>query len=319
MSLEELRAQVEADETPTEEAQPTEAVVEATEEEESTDFELELEGEPEPSQQRKPSAEEALIHKLTKAKKRAKSAEEEKDVLLKRVEELEKRLAAPQQEPQRPPVGNVAEPKMPDIYDPGIDGDRAKYDQAVKKFLADYTKYQGRHSEAEQAQADYKQIIKAKTETLAKRAATFATENKVSIDRVAEALELATADIDAAVNLDGALAHLLDTVGDGSERIAYYLGTNESARSQIKAMLKDDPTGLKAIAHMTRLSEKLKPKQRKQLSKAPEPDQPLQGDAISSMSASQLQSEWDRTDGKDFEKLRKLRQKARELGVTLKT
>lgn len=325
MSLEELRAQVEA-----EEAEATEEVVEEqaeseqeeaeteteqTEEAElSDDFELELEGEPEPDQQKKPSAEEALLHKLTKAKKRAKAAEDEKDVLLKRIEDLEKRLTQPA---QPVPTSHAGEPKFPDMYDAGIDGDRGKYSKAVAKYLADMSQYNSRHAEAEQAQATQKQRMEDVTKRLAVRAAKFATDNKVNIDRVADALNVATDAIDSAVNLDGALAWLLDSVGDGGERVGYHLGTNENARTQLIGLLKDDPSGIKAAAHMARLADKLKPKQSRQISKAPEPDQPVKGDSsASTATAKKLQAAYDKET--DFGKLVKIREQADRLGVKLK-
>lgn len=321
MSLEALRAQVEADETKQESEPETDLldVVEESEQaeeaaevaEESDDFELELAGEPEPQQQ-KPSAEEALIHKLTKERKKAKAVKDENEDLKRRLEALESRTA----QPIAAPVTSAREPTMPDMYDPGIDGDRAKYDAAVKKFLHDMTAYNNRHSEADDAQAKYKQRVEGMTKNLAIRAAKFATENKVNVDRVATALERATDEIDAHVNIPGALAYLLDSVGDGSERIAYYIGTNESALSKVKALLKEDPNGLKAIAHMTRLATELKPKTRKEISNAPEPDQSLKGDKVGSATAKKIQELWDKAKSPD--EMMKIRKRARELGVELK-
>lgn len=319
MSLDELRAQVEAEEQAPaeiveEQAEQVEAEAEQPEEvEESTDFELALEGEPEPDQQKKPSAEEALLHKLTKQKKRAQAAESEVETLRKEIEALKQSIS----QPQPMPTAHAGEPKFPDLYDPGIDGDRNKYSNAVAKYLADVNQYNSRHSEAETAQANYKQRIEGMTKSLATRAAKFAAEHKVSVDRVAEALERATGDIDSTTGIDGALAYLLDSVGDGSERVAYYIGTNEVAMSQVKAMLKEDPNGLKAIAHMTRLAEKLKPKTTKRISAAPEPDQPVNGDKAASVSAKALQDQFDKET--DFGKLLEIRKKAKALGVALKT
>lgn len=323
MSLEELRAQVEAEENQPEQeaeaieleetAEESEGEAPAQEEPDADDFELELAGEPEPQQQ-KPSAEEALIHKLTKERKKAKVVKDENDSLRQEIAEL-KALVKGVQQPV--PVSHAGQPKFPDLYDAGIDGDRSKYNDAVAKYLADLNQYNNRHSEADNAQAKHKQRVEDLTKNLAIRAAKFATDNKVNVDRVASALERATDEIDGSVGLHGALAYLLDSVGDGSERVAYYIGTNEAAMSQVKGMLKEDPNGLKAIAHMTRLAEKLKPKHSKQISKAPEPDQPLKGDQISGTSAKKLQDLWDKA--KTTEDMMKIRKRARELGVDLKT
>lgn len=326
MSLEELRAQVEAEETQAteqpevqeteQEEQPESEAEESEKAEESTDFELELEGEPEPTQQ-KLTTEEILQFKLSRKAKQAAKAKQEATDAKSEVESLRQEIATLKKIISKPePVTSAAEPVMPDLYDPGIEGDRKKYDAAVKKFLTDMQSYNNRHNEADKVQADYKQRIDGMTKNLAVRAAKFATEHKVNVDRVASALETATGDIDASTGIDGSMAYLLDSVGDGSERVAYYIGTNETARAQIKAMLKEDPNGLKAIAHMTRLAEKLKPKPSKSISKAPEPDQPLRGDSVATATAAKLQAMYDKES--DFSKLRAIRKRAEELGYKLK-
>ena len=329
MSLEELRAQVAAEEAGESEVKAVEPEVELEEEEPeevesepgeteetvelSEDFELELEGEP--VSQQEPTPEEALIHKLSKERRKRKEEQSENEQLKKRLEELEKRLTQPAQQVKQPTQSHAGEPTFPDMYDPGIEGDRKKYDAAVKKYFADMEAYRNRHSEADKANADFRAQLDAMTKNLAVNAAKFATDNKVSVDRVANALNTATDDVDAATGIDGSFAYLLDSVGEGSERVAYYIGTNQAGRDQLKKLLEDDPKGLKAIAHMTRLAEKLKPKQAKQVSKAPEPDQSLKGDAVESASAKQLQKEFD--SATKFDDLMRIRKKAKELGVKL--
>lgn len=334
MSLEELRAEANAEETPeaeepereeqpeaeeTQEAEGEQPEQEETGEgEESDDFELELDGEPEPDRQ-KPDPEQALIHKLTKTRKRAQSAESEVDQLKEQVKKLTEAMQGGQQ-PAQPQASqqSAAEPKFPDLYDSGIDGDRNKYDQAVKQYFNSLRSYEQRHNQAEEQQQKHRQRIKEQTEALAKRAAKFSKDHKVSVDRVSNALEKATDEVDETTGIEGSLAYLLDSVGEGSERVAYHLGTNSGAMSQVKGMLQEDPSGLKAIAHMTRMAEKLRPKHSQKLSKAPEPDQPIEGDSSKgSASARKVQDEWEKADTPN--KMLKARQKARELGVKLDT
>lgn len=287
---------------------------EEAEAEPSEDFELELDGEPEPGQQ-KPSAEDALVHKLTKQRKRAKEAESQVEKLERQVQELTTMLKGGQvQQPQPVAQNNAKEPQFPDMYDPGIDGDRQKYDAAVKKYFADIQSYQQRNSEAANQQEQYQKAMEEKTSNLAKRAAKFMQENKISESRVITALEKATSEVDQATGIDGALAYLLDSVGDGGERAAYYIGTNDAAMAKVKQLLKEDPSGLKALPQLTRWSEQLKPKHSKQTSKAPPPDEPLKGDG-STVSSKRLQDMYDKES--DPNKLMELRKKARERGVKL--
>lgn len=333
MSLEELRAQAEQEDEQQEEGQSEAEATEEPEEtaeseeeaegeteqpEESDDLELELDGEPEPDQQ-KPSAEEALVHKLTKQRKKRQEVEGENETLKQRLEALEKQLHGGQQSaPAAPPQGDAAEPKIPDLYDDGIDGDRQKYDKAMKDFFVRYQQYQNRHQQAEQQQEQYQEQVKKRTQALAERAAKFSKDNNVNVDRVANALDKATSEIDEATGIDGALTTLLDSVGDGSEKVAYYIGTNEGAMAKVKQLLQEDPNGFKAIAYMTRQAEKLRPKHTKQVSKAPEPDEPLKGDSSKgSAQSNKVQAMWDKADTP--QKMMEARKKARELGVKLDT
>lgn len=332
MSLEELRAQIAAEEAESDEqtleveeteeeeteddadneAESEESEVES---EESGDFELEIEGEEQPQG---PTAEEALIHKLNKQRKRAKNAEDENTSLKKRIEDLEKRLT--QTSTPQPAQQSAAMPVLvlPDLYDSGIDGNRDKYNQAVNKAMMDYEAakdaYKNRHASAEQAQADQTKRMEEITGKLATSVAKFARENKISDDRVINALTTATDEIDAVTGLDGSMAHLLDSLDSGAERAAYYIGTNEAARERLKSILQTDKTGLKAVAYLSSIASKVKPKQ-KILSKAPEPDTAIKGDAVDSATAKQIQSMWDKET--DTTKLLKIKQRARELGVKL--
>lgn len=330
MSLEELRAKAESEEEVTEEVTPeveeedeptpeeeegssTDAAEDEPEPEPSEDFELELDGEPEPGQQ-KPNAEQALVHKLTKQRKRRQEAETEAEKLRRELDELKARISGgqqPSQPAQQQPQGT---PKFPDYYAPGIDGDPEKYDRAVKQFLADMESHKHSESQRNSQQEEYQRQIEEKTLSLATRAAAFGKEHKISNDRLVSAIERATGEIDSAAKVDGALAHLLDSVGDGGERVAYYIGTNDNAMSKVKELLSGDPSGLKAIAHMTRLAYQLKPKHAKRISAAPSPDEPLKGDG-SPASAKRLQEQYDKAT--EPGELLKLRQKARELGVKL--
>ena len=335
MSLEQLRAQAEAEEEtkveqpeaeepeqPEEEPEQEESEEpEAEEAEESEDFELELEGEPEPDQQKYDPVE-VLQHKLSRERKKKRKVKEESEEKIAALEDQLRQLTQMLQGGQQPQQAapqrqSAAEPVFPDMYDDGINGDRQKYDAAVKKYFADMESYQARHREAEQAQNQNRERFESMTKELAGRAAKFASENKVSVDRVADALDKATSEVDEATGIDGALAYLLDSVGDGSERVAYYIGTNNGAMSQIKGLLRDDPQGFKAIAHMTRLAEKLRPKHSRKVSKAPEPDQPLRGDKTVTGSAvkKKLQAKLDKA--KTGKEMQEVYREARRAGVQL--
>lgn len=329
MSLEDLRRQAEAEEATTEEVeQPEEEETEEVEgeepeadteeseaeqdaEEASDDFELELDGEPEPGQQ-KPSPEEALVYKLTKQKQKTREYKSELEELKAEIQALKTGQQAPQAQtkPQQP----LEEyPPIPVMYENGIETPE-QYQKAFKKWWADREAIDKRNAQRSETENQFKRQTEEVTRRLAERVGKFATEHKIKDERVISAIERATSEIDGATKIEGALAYLLDAVGDGSERVAYYIGTNDTAMNKVKGLLQEDPTGLRASAYMARLVGQLKPNQRTKTSKAPPPDQPIKGDG-SSASAKAIQDRYSKT--KDPQEMLRLRKKARELGVKL--
>lgn len=334
MSLEDLKAQAEAEEEVTEEAEEPETQDEPEEEEAedaeteegssdeeegdeaeeaetSEDFELELDGEPEPGQQ-KPSPEDALVYKLTKQKAKAKEYKTELEELKAELAALKAGTRQPQTQ-SRPQQPAQQYPPVPVLYEDGIDT-KEQYTQAYQRWMADCKAIDQRNAEADQQKSEYKRQMEEMTHNLAKRLGKFATEHKIKDERVISAAERATSEIDGATKIDGSLAYLLDSVGDGGERVAYYIGTNDTAMTKVKGLLQQDSTGMKAIAEMTRMAERLKPKHSSRTSKAPAPDRPVKGDG-SSAGAKALQGKYDKTT--DPTELMRLRKKARELGVKL--
>lgn len=324
MSLNELRAEaekieelaeveeLELQDEPLDEGSSEDEGTETEESAESEDFELELDGESEPDQQ-KPNAEQALVHKLTKQRKKRQEAESEVAELRRQLDELKSGKSAQPTQTQSQ-AADIDLPRVPDMYDKGIDGDHAKYDKALKAWFRAMREAENAQTQKGQQTEQQRAKLEEKTLNLAKRTAKFMQENKISESRVISAIERATSEVDAATKVDGALAHLLDSVGDGGERVAYYIGTNEAALERVKASLAADPSGFKTIAMMTRMVSELKPKHSQKTSKAPTPDEPLRGDG-SPVSAKRLQEKYDKATNPN--ELFKLRQEAKKLGVKL--
>lgn len=282
-----------------------------TESEASEDFELELDGEPEPGQQ-KPSPEEALVYKLTKQKQKAREYKSELEELKAEIAALKSGQSAPQAQP-KPQQQEEKYPPVPLLYENGVDTPE-QYQKAYQKWVSDCKAVDQRNAQRSETENQFKRRTEEVTRKLAERVGKFAVEHKIKDERVISAIERATSEIDGATKIEGSLAYLLDAVGDGSERVAYYIGTNDNAMSKVKGLLQEDPTGLRASAYMARLVGQLKPNHRTKTSKAPPPDQPVKGDG-STASAKALQDRYAKT--KDPQEMLKLRKKARELGVKL--
>lgn len=337
MSLEDLKAQAESEEEVTQEAEEPETQDEPEEEPEepeadegssdeeegdeteeaepSEDFELELDGEPEPDQQ-KPSPEDALVYKLTKQKQKSREYKSELEELKAELKALKEGTQQPQaQSRQQQPAQQY--PPVPLLYENGIDTPE-QYQKAYQKWVVDCKAIDQRNAEADQQKSEYKRQMEDMTHNLAKRLGKFASEHKIKDERVISAAERATSEIDEATKIDGSLAYLLDSVGDSGERVAYYIGTNDAAMTKIKGLLQQDTTGMKAIAEMTRMAERLKPKHSSRTSKAPAPDRPVKGDG-SPASSRKLQEQYDKASEKrDMKAMREAVRAAEKLGVRLK-
>jgi hypothetical protein len=334
MSLEDLRAQAETEEEATTEAEEPETQDEpepeedeteegssdedeggeAEEEEPSEDFELELDGEPEPDQQ-KPSPEDALVYKLTKQKQKTREYKSEIEELREELKALREGRQPQAQSRQQQPAQQYT--PVPLLHENGIDTPE-QYQKAYQKWVADCKAIDQRNAEADQQKSEYKRQMEDMTHNLAKRLGKFASEHKIKDERVISAAERATSEIDEATKIDGSLAYLLDSVGDGGERVAYYIGTNDAAMTKIKGLLQQDTTGMKAIAEMTRMAERLKPKHSSRTSKAPAPDRPIKGDG-SQASSRKLQEQYDKASEKrDMKAMREAVRAAEKLGVRLK-
>lgn len=71
---------------------------------------------------------------------------------------------------------------------------------------------------------------------------------------------------------------LISFLGEGSEKVLYFLGRNKNALTTLKGLLQDDPGGMKAAVYLGQQKERLTtPK--KQTSKAPPPANDATGDS----------------------------------------
>lgn len=77
---------------------------------------------------------------------------------------------------------------------------------------------------------------------------------------------------------------LIATLGEGSEKVMYYLGRNKNELNALQSALLADPSGMKAIFLLGRISSKINSPQ-KRTSRAPKPATQIRGDEGASLSA----------------------------------
>lgn len=96
---------------------------------------------------------------------------------------------------------------------------------------------------------------------------------------------------------DAVADNLIARMGEGSEKVVYYLSRNATAKTQLRAHLASDPSGFEAAMFLGRkLEEVVKPKKR--VSQAPKPAANANGDTTvsSGVSAKKLKSAYDKAD-----------------------
>jgi hypothetical protein len=324
MSLEDLRRQVEEEESA--EDQPKVEVEEAVavepedetqsegdeSEETNDDFDFEIDGE-EPKQD-KPTPEQAMLYKLTKKSKKLSEAKSENEQLREEIEALKAGMVT--QKPQPKPQQQRPTPILPDLYE-DFNGDRAKYSQAINEYFNQVNQQNQNAVQAQQQTLKQKQVEQDRAVRLAKRSADFITASKLNEDKATDFIQCGIESLDTLTGINGGGLYLLDSVGEDSEKLAYYLGKNPAELNRIKEWLEEDSTGLKAIANMTRIvTQKLKPKTSKS-TKTLEPDEPLTG-STSTKNAGELQRKYDDAISRgQMDKIMAIRSEARSKGVQL--
>jgi hypothetical protein len=218
--------------------------------------------------------------------------------------------ASPAKQPEQPVIASDI-PQAPVMYENGIDTPQ-KFAAAQWRYMQEVEAYRSRQTMREQQTRQAQEAMNERQRKLATDAVKFIKEHKINQDVAITTIQKATDEIDSIAG-EGAMATLLDYVGEGGSRVAYLLGRNETKLNELKSIMAQDKTGLRAVSYLTKLLA-VKPKT-KVMSNAPEPDQALKGDASSSVTAKQLQKQYD--EAKSTDDLLAIRRKARELGVRL--
>lgn len=354
MSLAELRALAETEDQPTDEQAELEIDEPETEvaedeadaeastdeeaEEESDDISFEMDEEPEQS---KPSKADIFKFKLAKKTDQYQQSRDELEEQKRLNAELQAKLEAmqsgapaqasqaPQPQPAQSLYGTPA-PTPPDRYDAKYIGNEAAYAQDHAQYMSNWQMWaeaqKAPQVQAEQAQKQHAQMLEDWSNSLVKDAEAFVDSQNVKnkeafAEKVGEGIAAVRDVVDtlpvrqsdgSVAPIPGAMLYLMDKVGEGATKAAYILSKRPDKLETLKRLLSDDPTGGRAISFLTDLKHVKTSKT--VLSKAPEPDEPIKGDA-NSVSATRLQSMYDKET--DPTKMLKLRQQARKMGVAL--
>lgn len=205
--------------------------------------------------------------KLAKLREQRREAREEQEKLRKQNEELQRLLSL---SGGQKPV-EAAPQAVPTLE--SCEYDETKYAQAMAQWHQQNLERQLGEMEAKRQQAQRQQAMQQQLEASMMGHYQRVTELGIAEDSYIPAEQTLR---DAFGDL--AVEQLIDAIGEGSERVIYHLGLNQSERDKLIQLVQQDPSGLKAVAYTTKLAAKLstEPAQKK-ISQAPEADRPVAG------------------------------------------
>lgn len=236
------------------------------------------------------------------------------------IEQLKARLAQVETGSPAPAVSEVSAPTLPeDIYD----------EDAMRKYHADMVTYQNNlvNNAEEKRQADaqkrkQQEQIQQRQATLDKsfdshleRADELVNSGKITEDAFTQAHLNVYRSLDAVSNGNGQVMakQLISSIGEGSEKVIYMLGVNNSKMSALQSKLSNDPSGLQAAIYLGQLqAEVSSPTKRR--SNAPKPAKQVKGNASSATSqAEKLKKKY--TKMTDVQERISFKRKAKQDGI----
>ena len=268
--------EVEADEVEAEESE--EVAQTESEETEETELEAWMQAEEQTSDDDHgvPVAKHASMR--NKLKGTIREQESEIDQLRKQIEEL-KGSSSP-----APSVRAASElPTRPKLDD--FDYDEDKYNQAMDAWYDAKldVKLQSTQQQTQTAQALEK--LNSDVDRHYERAEKLIAETGIKPELYRDADTAVRKAIEAVRpgTGDQVADFIISTLGEGSEKVMYYLGRNEAAKASLQAKLVNDPSGLQAMAYLGQVSAKVTTPV-KSKTKAPAPAPKAEGDAAVSTS-----------------------------------
>ena len=158
--------------------------------------------------------------------------------------------------------------------------DNEKYQKAMNAYVANTVQAQQQQLEQQQQQLQQQARFNESVDKHYERAAQLAQQAGIAPD-VYQASDLAVRQsIEAVVPGKGEVVtdQLISRMGEGSEKVMYYLGRNAEARSRLQSLLMEDPSGLTAGIYLGELKASKATAQSKRVSQAPKPAKQIQGD-----------------------------------------
>lgn len=215
-------------------------------------------------------------HKLAKLRESRREEREQKERLQRQNEELLQQLALLGGQKKQDPMA------VPTLE--SCEFDEAKYTQKLSEWHTQNLERQLAEVEQKRLDEQRKQLFAQQLEQSTNEHYQRVISSGIDVDEFYPA-EKALRDQFGELAVD----QMIDALGEGSEKVVYHLGLNQSERDKVAQMVRQDPSGLKAMTYLGKLAAKLsaEPAQKK-ISQAPAVDKPLAGSTGSTSTSSVL-------------------------------
>jgi hypothetical protein len=292
---------------------PEEERVEA---EEETEPEPELEAWQTIEEEEKEIPESVPLSVFVKKKKQLKSKLADSESKIKELEQKVESLSLGATPQQQLDVG-----KVPAEYDFDTPEEyHAAMNQYVAKLAASQLDKVEQQRNQQAQQAEQNRRLEQARDNHFKRAEKLIETSGIKADSFLEAEDAFKTSLDEVSNGQGEVLadHLIDVMGEGSEKVVYYLGRNKPKMLELQALMATDPTGLKVSNYLGKLQTQLS-KPAKKVSRAPAPSKTLKGDANANSSGSALQRKYKEAHKKgQTSQAWKLKREAKAAGIDTK-
>ena len=238
--------------------------------------------------------------------------------------ELKARIAAleggntPQAQAPKPTLGARPTREQFDFddnaYDVAVDEwNDAKFDLKLNERLT--TNQQSNNQE--QAQQKAQQALQNNLSDHYERASKLVESGKVTAESFKSSDKMVRLSLDSmspgnGENITNSIISTLNSLGEGSEKVMYQLGVNETKMSRLQSLLITDPSGLSAVAYLGQLHSQVQTPSKRR-SQAAKPSANADGETGSSGKAGTLQKQYAKST--DPQERVTMKRKARSNGI----
>ena len=197
------------------------------------------------------------------------------------------------------------------------DYDEGKYAAAMQVWVRDQVQGATKATELQTRQAQQQQALQSQVESHYERAEKLVRERTIDPDLYHAADRSFRQTIESALPGQGDMVadQLIARLGEGSEKVTFYLGRNATEKETFSAKLREDPSGLSASMYLGRLLSKVSMPVQK-TTKAPAPAARAEGGESSSTDASNLKRKYEKAT--DVQDRIDIKRQAKRSGIDVK-